>query len=190
MTTMTTNSLIAVFLIASSTDTTIASSIIKMNNNQIATQVSSKQNNNLGIKYDNIYKKLDSYSRLEANWDGYGAVKPSSDIIETTKSFLDILKENKIIKPKIMIAHDGTLSLFWKNKNNYLEIDFDSNDHLSFFYEIDRKVYGEDDISIDKHIPKQIYYALNILRNENNTSNNITLDKKNQTTSSSYLKTA
>lgn len=48
-----------------------------------------------------------------------------------------------------MISGIGQIAIYWKNRDSYIEVNFDMKDYLSFFYKIDGVVYGEDDLKVD-----------------------------------------
>ena len=136
--------------------------------------------------YQKIYTELYSYRELKNNWDGYGGVRPADGIIITTKNFIDILKSYNIINPKIMVSGAGEIGLFWKNKNSYIEVDFDGNEYFTYFYKIDNKIYGEDDISLNQNIPDRLLHVLKNLQNQSSTKNSSSLiDYLDSTTSNS-----
>lgn len=167
-----TTSLITTFLIATSANCTASESYIN-NENVILLETNNEQINfkksSLNLEYEKLLQKLYSYKELPINWDGYNGVGPSIEIVATVKNFLNILKNNQIANPKIMVSCDGTIGLFWKSNHNYLEVDFDTANYLSFFYEFEKKVYGEDDLLIENRVPEKLLGAINMLHNKNST---------------------
>jgi len=131
-------------------------------------------NSQLDNEYSNLYIELFSYKELQNNWDGYEGIKPSDEIISTTKKFIDILKHNKILKPKIMVSGNGEIGLFWKNQDKYIEVDFDEAEYLSFFYKMNGIIYGEDDVTVNR-IPEKLHNAFNSLRTNSSTNPTIFL---------------
>jgi len=125
----------------------------------------SKSNN----PYQKIYTELDSYKELKNNWDGYGGVRPNDEIIITAQKFIDRLESLQIINPKIMVSGVGEIGLFWKNKNSYIEVDFDENEYFTYFYKINNEIYGEDDIALSQDIPDRLLHVLKNLQNQNST---------------------
>lgn len=164
------SALVTTFLISIGDNGISNDSII--NDTQSKYCIECESNNKFNAKYLSVYTELYSYKKLQNNWDGYGGIRPDDEIINSAKKFINILKYNKIFEPKIMVSGNGEIGLFWKNQNNYIEVDFDEDGHLSFFYEIDGKVHGEDDIAITENIPDKLNYALNGLKNQNSTKNN------------------
>lgn len=141
-------------------------------------------NSKFDKEYHKIYKELFSYRELQHNWDGYGGIRPSEEIINTTKNFMNILENNEIINPKIMVSGTGEIGLFWKNKDNYIEVDFDENEYFTYFYKIDNKIYGEDDIPLNQNIPNRLLY---VLKNQNTTKNSSSLIHHLDSTTSNFL---
>jgi hypothetical protein len=157
---------VTTFLIPMGNNSIINDSII--NNTQPNYYIDCNSDTKLNNEYSNLYTELFSYRELQDNWDGYKGVKPSDEIISTTERFIDILKCNKILKPKIMVSGNGEIGLFWKNQDKYIEIDFDEAEYLSFFYKMNGTVYGEDDVTIN-HIPEKLYNAFNSLITNSST---------------------
>lgn len=99
--------------------------------------------------YSDIFKELNSYKDLKPNWDGYNGKKPSDEIINTAKKFLEKLQNSQISSPEIMLSGSGEIAIYWENRDNYIEVNFDMKDYLSFFYKIEENIYGEDDLKAD-----------------------------------------
>lgn len=163
---MTITSSVVACLLISMGNTDLKSNSQLLINSEVATNKTiglySEANNK---RYAELYEELDSFSTLQNNWDGYGGIKPSLEIINTAKNFIDIIKKNKVMYPKLMVSGKGNISLFWKAQKNYIEIEFDTNNHLSFFYRLDNDVYGEDDVMISGDIPNKLSYSLQYLEN-------------------------
>ncbi len=102
-----------------------------------------------------------SYKYIEADWDGYGAIKPHHYKIAEAWEFLRILIKNEIPIPKVMISGTSMIGFYWDkkscNKDVYVEIDIFSKgdednepnaDFKSFAYLVDsgHDYFGEDDI--------------------------------------------
>ncbi len=166
---MITSTLIASVLIAMSIDDSFKDNSIIVNK----TQESFKE---LQIKefdsYSEVIKELNSYKDLKTNWDGYGGIRPTDEIINSTKKFLEKLKENKILTPSIMVAGSGEIAIFWESKDSYIEVNFDTQEQFSFFYKIDDNIYGEDDIKVD-NLPIRLKEALNYLERGVSSENDI-----------------
>jgi hypothetical protein len=168
-----TSSVVACFLFSFNTHGMIPNSIIEAGDKIVNIQkIESEIENIYKKEYQKICDELSSYKKLKNNWDGYQGIKPSSEIIETVMKFLDILIEDKIHNPQIMLSGDGEIALFWKVMNSYIEIDFDMKGYLSFFYEIGGNVYGEDDILINGYIPIVLKKALLSLTQKNISNKN------------------
>lgn len=132
-------------------------------------------------EYSKIYTELESYKTLQNNWDGYQGQKPSDQVIDTTKYFLTILKSKDILNPNIMVSGTGEIGLYWKDTDKYIEVDFDIEGSFSYFYKINNKIYGEDDIDInafsDKLLEKLVYFKNSINTNRKTIENFKSEDK-------------
>lgn len=177
------------FLITANGQNTSTNSIIEYRNitttsYQVTTLVKNDYSNI--YKYNELQKELSSYRKLKNNWDGYGGIRPLDDIINTVTIFLDILSYNNIYSPKIMVSGNGEIALFWKKNEHYIEIDFDTNNQLSFFYEMGTDIYGEDDIIINDIIPQKLYSSLNIFFKPTSSKKSFFIENKKN---SSFLTT-
>jgi len=179
-----TSSLITVALISIGDNGMSTDSIIVNKDAKVPVHYASVKHSLFDIEYQKLNSELFSYTMLNNNWDGYNGIKPSNEIISTVEHFLNILKINKTIHPRIMLSGNGEISLFWKNKKNYIEISFDEKDKLSFFYELDKTIYGEDDILISKTLPKMLAYSIENLIEKSSSTHQSFLT--NSTTSSFY----
>lgn len=120
-----------------------------------------------------------SYNYLEAEWDGYGAIKPKKEVISSAWKLLGVFIDNKVCAPKVMIAGSSAISFFWNDKenNDYVEIglcieDDDGiydNTHLEEFYwfidykdkPLNLKEYdGEDDIAFNDFNKTKVFKYL------------------------------
>lgn len=111
-------------------------------------------------EYNLLRDKLYSYRELKSNWDGYGGVRPRDEIITTTERFIKSLENESIIPPRIMVAGSGQVALFWKNKGNYIEVDFDEEGSYSYFSKLNGKVMGYDDIPTNGIVPGNLYLSI------------------------------
>ena len=103
-----------------------------------------------------------SYKCLEADWDGYGSIKPIPQKISEAWEFLGVLLENKVPVPTVMISGNSLIGFYWSkkvyNKDAYIEIDIYSKgdgdndperDYKSFAWLVDK---GGDDYDGDEDI--------------------------------------
>ena len=86
---------------------------------------------------DTMFELL-SYKYLEANWDGYDAIKPNAYSIAQAWKFLGVLIDNGISCPSVMISGSSEIGFYWKNDKYYVEIDIyrdaeNSNEKGDFF---------------------------------------------------------
>lgn len=89
--------------------------------------------NGIKMKYNELHKKLDSYKLLEDDWDGYGGLKPTYELIEVVRKFIFVLENESIKAPKLMLSSSNEIGLFWKRENYYFEMNFDNENNFSFF---------------------------------------------------------
>lgn len=120
-------------------------------------------------EYKKLREKLYSYRDLKDNWDGYGGVRPKEEIVLTTEKFINSMQDNAIIPPKIMVAGSGQIALFWKNKADYIEVDFEDEGTFSYFCKINGRVQGYDDIQVNGKIPEYLYACIGNIHSKNAT---------------------
>ncbi len=79
-----------------------------------------------------VYFQLNSYSKLEAGWDGSDSVGPSPIDV---KLAIDFVKSIPAIfpLPKTMLSRDGEIGLYWDDNLVYLDIQFEPDKALSVF---------------------------------------------------------
>jgi hypothetical protein len=184
-----TSSIVTGFLITIGGSKMVTDSIIQNNiTSNIIQNVKSANDASYSIEYSELFSELSTYSDLNKNWDGYNGIRPSDDIIETVSIFLNILKNHKIHHPRIMVSGSGEIALFWKDNKNYIEIDFDIKNKLSFFYELDMDIYGEDDVAINGFIPQKLNYSLsNLFKRTSSDKSSFLTNNGNFNTSNSFL---
>ncbi len=165
-----TSSLAVSLLILSSMGNTATAQIIKDDNIPFVLKTGTSSNYTLTNEYKKLYQKLYTYRNLNNNWDGYDGVRPPEEVITTTEKFISILEKNLIPPPVSMVSGSGQVALFWKNKSEYIEVDFDENNYLSYFCKLNNKVYGEDGVIVSSHISEKLLSSLNFLHEKNTTT--------------------
>lgn len=100
-----------------------------------------------GDLYTKIEKEVKTFLDLQDDWDGYGA-KPMPDIVvEHALIFISILREEKMPLPIIFPRTTEEVAFFWEDENNYIEISIGEN-NLSYFFETNEQVFGEENLVI------------------------------------------
>lgn len=80
-------------------------------------------------------ENLMAISRLQENWDGYGAAAPKVDIISAARRFISLLATRCLVaSPVISPTRSGGVLFTWKNDIHRLEVQFISRDAASFAY--------------------------------------------------------
>jgi len=103
--------------------------------------------------YNKIVREIESYKFLDFNWDGYEAKPLNHMLINKSISFLNLIKDKKLILPTPMAEpQNGGVSFFWNNysKDFYIEVGIDSIDNYSYFFDIKKTntLFGKDDVSL------------------------------------------
>ena len=86
-------------------------------------------------EYDNLKTQLNNFLSLSNDWDGYGGMSPSLDIVITSCQILDKIAKLELELPKIMITSSGEIGFYWKTKQHYLEIFIEQKNSFSYLYD-------------------------------------------------------
>lgn len=87
-----------------------------------------------------ILNEIEAFTKLNANWDGYGAIPMCEEVFENTKPILKVLE----IEPNEFYpnAH-GTLSLEYTKRNNFLSLEI-GIDRFSYYVNNNNNVIYKD----------------------------------------------
>lgn len=97
-----------------------------------------------------IFDKLDEYSLLQENWDGYGCDKPNLKIIENARKFISELMKNVNIVPKTMISSYGAVGFYFQLDKKYIEIEVESKSYSYFIYYNNSELSGKDGLKLEE----------------------------------------
>jgi hypothetical protein len=81
---------------------------------------------------DAVGADLDELSRLQPNWDGYGAPVIDPAVIAAARSFVGRLPENLVYRPRVVPTSGGGLQLEWHHGSKILELEFESPRAIHF----------------------------------------------------------
>ncbi len=132
-------------------------------------------------KYADLKTEIETYKTFEKNWDGYNADIISNKTISNAKRFLSLLEDFNILKPIVFPRTFGEIGIYWKNKNNYIEVSISELEEISYFYDLDGEVFGEENLAISI-IPIKMKEAIEKIR-FNTTSESNTVVTKNENNS-------
>ena len=120
---------------------------------------------------NHVFDKLDEYSLLPENWDGYGCDKPNLQIIENAREFIIELMKIIDIIPKTMISSYGAVGFYFANGDNrYIEIEV-ADDSYSYFIDTDVSgLFGKDDLKLEE-IDADLISAINLMYKDENENN-------------------
>lgn len=96
-------------------------------------------------KADAVYEKLSRIEQLTENWNGYGAVPISKEVIANTRRLLGFLA----VKPEVFPVPDGSIQIEYDRKDGaYLEIHVENeNNYSSYRVDSDGTESSEDSLS-------------------------------------------
>lgn len=80
---------------------------------------------------DKAVGMLIKLGKLEDNWDGFGAAKPSALSIEAARRFVRRLAPESIV-PEATLHADGNAILFYRSGESYAELEFIGADHVEY----------------------------------------------------------
>src|SRR5690606_5941498 len=72
-----------------------------------------------------------SWSLLETNWDGEGALAPSPESLKQAVSFVRLLSD--IPLPEPMLLSSGRAALYWNENNLYADLEFLEDGRIAYF---------------------------------------------------------
>jgi hypothetical protein len=79
-----------------------------------------------------VQADIDALSRLETNWDGYGAPRMDPKVIEAAKQFVIRLPDDLVRRPHVVPLSTGMLQLEWHDGPKTLELEFESPQSIRF----------------------------------------------------------
>ncbi len=138
-------------------------------------------------KYDEVIHELDSYLELPDNWDGYNGTQPKEEVVSTVKKFLNFLNDKQLHTPDIMLSGTGEVALFWKHKDDYIEVSFEDKDQLTYFFTIKDKFYGEDDVYFTEKEPIALYSEIKQLHEKFSSTSTTSIIPKNEKFSNTLI---
>lgn len=97
------------------------------------------------ITLENNLKKLEEISKLEKNWNSYGANPIQKEVIEKSKRVLKIIKECKVEQPFISPTGRETIQMEWDKNMFYLEFEIGTEKEIDVFL--------ADESNVDKGFP-------------------------------------
>ncbi len=110
--------------------------------------------------FDKLINTLESYKSLEEDWDGYGGVTPSIEVVDTAINLIFKIKRDDLPTPKPMISSSGNVGLYWNGKDSYVEVGIDGdNSYYTYISEGD-KYAGQDNNMLDEPLPDNLTRVL------------------------------
>lgn len=130
-----------------------------------------------------LHNRVRSFNILEENWNGYGAIPPSTTAISNTLSLL-----SKVDRKTLLYVHTedivpnphGTISIEYSNdKKDWINIEV-GDEEASFFYNIAQRKGGSDEnVKIsDESLLSAIRNAVNKIAENNEKSRDSTLSRR------------
>lgn len=124
--------------------------ITGQNQNTISTVVSvipfSKPLSKTAINFIN---KIENFSKLSDNWDGYGAVTTKIGTIEKAKQFVRVLDNQNFPLYFVALGPNGEIMIELKKGRYSVELEFDIEGRFAMRYFFDSEYRGE---SLDENI--------------------------------------
>ncbi len=110
----------------------------------------------LDMDYAILKDTIGDYAFLTEDWDGYGGIAPSEELIKTTIELLGQLHEKGFSIPKPMLSGVGEIGLYWRNDIIYVEITIDEPNIYSLYIEEGNAYSGKADIKIEEDLPQEL----------------------------------
>lgn len=106
---------------------------------------------------------LNDLAKLQSNWDGYGAMAPSPDILEKVRLFLKNIPSQLL---SILDVNDiypnpnGTITIEWHHSENLASLEFGINT-ANYFTRINSVYAGEEHLQgFENAIPSSVIQAI------------------------------
>lgn len=80
---------------------------------------------------EELIGEIRSWSLLETNWDGEGALAPSPESLKQAVSFVRLLSD--IPLPEPMLLSSGRAALYWNENNLYADLEFLEDGRIAYF---------------------------------------------------------
>ena len=109
---------------------------------------------------DRLIKTLESYKSLEEDWDGYGGMTPSTEVVDTAINLVYKIKRDDLPTPKPMVSGLGNVGLYWDGKNSYVEVGIDGVDSYYTYMSRGKTYGGEDKNMLKEPFPDALVKAL------------------------------
>ncbi len=118
----------------------------------------------MNTRLKNTMFDLLSYEHLEANWDGYGSIKPLESKIKHSWDGLKMFIDDNLPIPSVMISGDSEISFYYRKKeyNVYIEIEF-YDKYFAYLLDQGTEYSGGEDISIREFGESDVYKFLKTL---------------------------
>ncbi len=111
-----------------------------------------------GDRPDNkAIKRIRELGLYSENWDGAGAIPPTSQAINEAEIFLRTLLVRDVTPPHISLAADGEINFLWKLNDIRFDLGFYGDQTYSYYgKDKDGNEYMEDQVSIVSSLPEEI----------------------------------
>jgi hypothetical protein len=110
-----------------------SASTIVSNAKFVAATESSEQLERLTTQHEKLIGEIRSWSLLENNWDGEGAIVPSAPSIKEAVSFTRMLNEVAVALLEPMLLASGHVSLYKNDTGFYADIEFLGDGRIAYF---------------------------------------------------------
>jgi hypothetical protein len=103
-----------------------------------------------------IINTLKSYLELEDNWDSYGGIAPTKEVVEISIDFIKKINNKNNVLPTPMVSGSGEVGLYWDNSLSDIyievgfEVGFEVEKEFSYFIANAELEIGEDDCNINQ----------------------------------------
>lgn len=96
-------------------------------------------------EYRKIRGRILSFKNLNEDWDGYGGVVPSDDIIQNSLVLLELFEDLSVNNARVMLSGDGEISFFWKKNGYYSELTIEDANVFSYFVKNETEMFDFED---------------------------------------------
>ncbi|UJJ30245.1 hypothetical protein [Halopseudomonas maritima] len=109
-----------------------------------------------------VMEAVRPFARLEAGWDGYDGVAPTSKAIDDAERFvIGHLYAFEKRRPRISPASDGEVNFCWRGEGHLLDLGFYGDGTYSYYAKLaDGREFFNDDAPVDALLPEEIAVAI------------------------------
>jgi hypothetical protein len=98
-----------------------------------------------------VAESLQALRGFKANWNGYGAAPLDPNNLDAAQRFIESLRDDAVLTPKVVPMTHGRVQLEWHRGNRSLELEFEHPTTVHYLqWDSDHGIETEDIVSLDQ----------------------------------------